>query len=102
MLNGSILTLSWIPPFTLDIPRVNPDVEYCISIESVERRSYFLNTCDIAHNAFTYDLHKQPNGKYSVTVTPVNILGKGEEGSIVVSWDKSKERKLFYIILISV
>ena len=85
------MTLSWDASFTLDIPNIHPDIRYCVSIQFVEDvRDMSQMKCEIEETTFVYDFQSKPNGKYNVTVTPVNIVGEGAASSIQFSWRKSK------------
>ena len=89
------MTLSWDASFTLDIPNIHPDIRYCVSIQFVEDvRDMSKMKCEIEETTFVYDFQSKPNGKYNVTVTPVNIVGEGAASSIQVSWRKSKSVSL--------
>ena len=85
------MTLSWDASYTLDIPNIHPDIRYCVSIQFVEDvRNMAQMKCEIEETTFVYDFQSKPNGKYNVTVTPVNIVGEGAASSIQFSWRKSK------------
>jgi len=84
------MTLSWIAPFTLDVPRLNPDIHYCILLKSIDKSSPPEDKCEVKETSFTFDMSERFYGKYQVTVTPYNIVGRGKSNSLLISWDKGK------------
>ena len=84
------MTLSWIAPFSLNIPRIDPDILYCVSLESVDSSSLPQHKCDIEETSFTFDMSERPYGKYWVTVTPHNIVGKGKSNKLIAAWEEGQ------------
>jgi hypothetical protein len=69
---NSTVVLHWDPPFTLDIPRVDPDIEaYCVTVDA----GFILHSQCINKTEFHYPL----DGcyLYNFTVTAINIVGNG-------------------------
>lgn len=89
-LSGSAIVLNWMPPFSLDINGVNPDVTYCVQVveEStfrVEERMEELE-CGINVTEFSYSIHVPLRSwcyDFSFTVTPLNLAGIGASNSIL-------------------
>ena len=77
----SSLTISWTPPFSLDVTGVDPDIWYSVFIYNVTEENkptaiLCTNITEI-HYIFTSDYITHCD-VYSVTVTPFNGAGQGE------------------------
>ena len=69
-------TLSWVPPFSLDLTSVEPDVVYCVEVYNITcGRSHLISECDVMDTSYTNDvLHL--GYIYEYTVTPrSNVQG---------------------------
>ena len=84
--SGSTLSLTWEPPFTLDIDGVDPDITgYCVDV--VDSTSsvtlVLLSLCGINETEFSYTLPQDAvcHG-YIFTTTPVNVAGRGVSSSV--------------------
>ena len=85
-LNSTTLSLTWVPPFTLDIIGVDPDITgYCVDVINSTSSEILHSECGITETEFlyTYALH----GKYwctnfHFTVTPLNVVGNGTPATI--------------------
>ena len=88
-LTDSSIQISWIPPFTLDITGVDPDIIYCVDV-SISRGLSFselsMSQCGINETEFIFML--PPRNWcyfYHFTVTPVNPVGNGTSSSLDIS-----------------
>ncbi len=85
ILLDSIISLTWTPPFSLDIPDVDPDITgYCVGV--VNSTSSFMidsqcGTTDTQYN-YTVSPRSAPCDTYTFTVTPVNIVGNGTSANV--------------------
>ena len=69
-------TLTWTPPFTLDISNVDPDIGYCVDVAN--STTLLLSQCEITSTEFTYTTNITADcAAFWFTVTPVNIVGNG-------------------------
>ncbi len=81
----SIISLTWTPPFSLDIPGVDPDITgYCVGvfISSLVIHSQ----CGITDTQYNYTVSPRSTqcDNYTFTVTPVNIVGNGTSVSVTL------------------
>ena len=69
-LTRNTATLSWVPPFSLDLTNVEPDIVYCVEVYNITcGRSHLINECDVMEISYTNDaLHS--GYIYEYTVTP--------------------------------
>ncbi len=101
----SILSLTWTPPFTLDIPGVDPDIaHYCVVVVNLTSSSEILFMCNVTDTQYNYTV--SPNGivcdTYNFTVVPVNIVGLGTSASVTRGlFPNSKQLNYKYTVIIS-
>jgi hypothetical protein len=77
--NVTIL-LDWDPPFTLNIPRVDPDIEaYCVTVDV----GFILYSECVNESEFRYPL----DGCYiyNFTVVALNVVGNGARNAVFYS-----------------
>ncbi len=99
ILLDSIISLTWIPPFSLDIPGVDPDITgYCVGVVNSTSSSVIHSQCGITDTQYNYTV--SPNctvcDTYTFTVTPVNIVGNGTSDSMPVPLSNITEGKISY------
>ena len=84
ILNSSY-SLEWIPPFSLDITSVDPDIEgYCVDITLPTSSSTPLSQCGITDTHFSYPIAPDSGcHDYIFTIIPVNVLGNGTSAAVV-------------------
>ncbi len=81
----SIISLTWTPPFSLDIPGVDPDIiGYCVSVVNSTSSLVIHSQCGITDTQYDYTVSPRstPCDNYTFTVTPVNIVGNGTSASV--------------------
>ena len=77
------LSLTWEPPFTLDIVGVDPDITYCVDVVDSTSSTTLRSQCDITDAEFTHPLLDAVcYSSLILTVTPVNIVGRGAPSSV--------------------
>ena len=82
--SGSTLSLTWEPPFSLDITNVDPDITgYCVDVINSTSSVTLHSVCGINTTMFTYPL---PDGSIHCTVVlfnivPHNIVGPGKSAT---------------------
>ena len=75
-------TLSWIPPFSLDLTGVDPDIVYCVEVYNITcGRSLLISECDLTEPSYTSD-DVVDGYIYEYTVTPKNNMEGAENGTI--------------------
>ena len=79
----SMVTLTWTPPFTLNIIGIHPSIQYCVDVIKTGGSS----TCGINSSEFNTPLPADSgcHGNVMFTVTPVNVVGHGTPASLNVS-----------------
>ncbi len=94
----SIISLTWTPPFSLNIPGVDPDITYCVGVVNSTSSLVIHSQCDITDTQYNYTV--SPNDivcdTYIFTVTPVNIVGNGESASVTLL---STEGEILLVIM---
>ena len=80
--NCSSITLTWQPPFSLDITNTDPDMTFCVEVYNVseEERTplQHLGRCSIMTPHYT--IPTDNSGlmlHYQFMVTAVNVVGRG-------------------------
>ncbi len=87
ILLDSIISLTWTPPFSLDIPSADPDIAgYCVGAVNSTSSLVIDSQCGITdtHYNYTVSPRSTPCDTYTFTVTPVNIVGKGTSASVTL------------------
>ena len=85
-IQDSIISLNWTAPFTLDIPKVDPDITYCVGVVDSISSSTLHSQCGITETEYEYPI--PPDSAchdYMVTVTPVNVVGNGTSSPLTFS-----------------
>ena len=91
------LSLTWTPPFTLDIPGVDPDITgYCVDVIDSTSSSLLHSQCGINRTEFRYST---PLTGAVFRVTPVNYAGNGTLLNISYSSNERLNSFHFDIIL---
>ncbi len=81
----SIISLTWTPPFSLDIPNVDPDITYCVGVVNSTSSLVINSQCGITDTQYNYTVSLDDimcDAYYIFTVTPVNIVGNGTSASV--------------------
>ncbi len=81
ILLNSIISLTWTPPFSLDIPGVDPDITYCVGVVNSTSSLVIHSQCGITDTQYNYTNNTECD-TYTFTVTPVNIVGNGTSASV--------------------
>ncbi len=83
----SVISLTWTPPFSLNIPRVEPDITgYCVGVVNSTSSLVIDSQCDITDTQYYYTVSPKSThcDNYTFTVTPVNIVGNGTSASVTL------------------
>ena len=81
--SGSTLSLTWEPPFTLDITGVDPDITYCVDVINSTSSVTLHSECGITETEFSYPLPEDAVcHSYVLAITPVNVVGRGVSSSV--------------------
>ena len=65
-------TLSWTPPFSLDLTNVEPDIVYCVEVYNItcRGRELLISDCDVTETSYTSDVIAPEGYIYEYIVTP--------------------------------
>ena len=85
-LTRNVSTLSWVPPFSLDLTSVDPDIVYCVEVYNITcGRSLLISECDVVETNYTND-SLLPGYIYEYTVTPrSNVEGASNGTSLTIT-----------------
>ena len=95
----STLSLTWEPPFTLDLSGDSDITGYCVDVINSTSSVILYSQCGINETEFGYPV--PPNTGctvYHFTITPVNIVGRGEGST--TSYVESQTSMLYTCICI--
>ncbi len=98
----SIISLTWTPPFSLNITHVDPDITgYCVGVVNSTSSLVIDSQCGITDTQYNYTVSPRstPCDTYTFTVTPVNIVGNGTSASLTLL-SNITEGKIFYPIIL--
>ena len=81
-INCSSITLTWQPPFSLDIPNTDPDMTFCVEVYNVSEGErtplHHLGQCSIVTPHYTIPTNNSGLMlHYQFIVTAVNVVGRG-------------------------
>ena len=96
---ASIISLTWTPPFSLDIPHVDPDITgYSVGVVNSTSSLVIHSQCGITdtHYNYTVSPRSTPCDTYTFTVTPVNIVGNGTSSSVTLQSSITEGEKSHY------
>ena len=90
---SNTITLTWTPPFTLDITNIDPDIEgYCVDVVSTTSSATLHSQCEIIVTEFTYPFPPRSwCDEFSFVVTPVNVVGNGTSSLRNYSWQLQRK-----------
>ena len=93
MADDAIVNLTWTPPFTLDIPGVDPDIAgYCVDVVNSTSSATLHSQCGINVTEYTFPLPHELRAcdVISCIVTPVNVVGRGQSETTTFSMRRFK------------
>ena len=97
---SSNISITWTPPFTLNITGANPDIiGYCITVTSRITSLRVHSQCGINVTEFHYTLspdHDSACNTYNFTIVPVNIVGNGTSATVMYSQDEEGKTELIF------
>ena len=78
--------VNWTAPFTLDISNMEDDISgYCIDIINFNTSSTLFSECGINTTEISLTLTLDVCHTYMITVTPENVVGRGDGKSLTHS-----------------
>ncbi len=83
----SIISLTWTPPFSLDIPNEDPDITgYCVGVVNSTSSLVIHSQCGITDTQYNYTVSTRstPCDNYTFTVVPFNIVGNGISATVTL------------------
>ena len=65
-------TISWNPPFSLNLTNVEPDIVYCVDMYNITcgGRELLISDCDVTETSYTSDIFAPDGYIYEYIVTP--------------------------------
>ena len=80
----SAITLTWTPPFTLDIRGIKPDISgYCVDVFTASSSARLHSECEITDTKFSYPMPPRNWCDLIIfTITPVNVVGNGTRNTV--------------------
>ena len=83
-INCSSITLTWQPPFSLDITNTDPDMTFCVEVYNVSEGEkiplHHLGQCSIIAPHYMLPTNNSVLGsvlEYQFIITAVNVVGRG-------------------------
>ena len=93
-----IISLTWEPPFTLDIPE-DPDIEgYCVDVFNSDSNILIHTECGLNTSLFSYTTDDSACYNYLFTVKPVNVVGNGTSNNISYFGAETSKLKTFKLL----
>ncbi len=95
----SIISLTWTPPFSLDIPGDDPDITgYCVGVVNSTSSLVIHSQCGITDTQYNYTVSPRSTScdTYTFTVTPVNIVGNGTSANVTQGLLRNSEYVVFF------
>ena len=94
----SSILLTWIPPFSLDITGVDPDVWYCVEVYNIsQRRTPLTTNCSVYEPQFYFTSpNPSPCDLFEFRVFAVNAVGYGTLTSVTGTFNKSEYQTYIY------
>ena len=84
MASNTTLSLTWEPPFTLDITGVDTDITYCVDVVNSTSSATLHSQCGIDETEFSYPVPQDAVcHSYVLTTTPINVVGTGAPSSVL-------------------
>ena len=76
--NGTIL--SWVPPFSLDLTGIDPDIVYCVEVHNITcgRRGLIVGDCNVTEPSYTCD-DIVPTDTFMSTLSLPEVMWRGQE-----------------------
>ena len=86
----STISLTWNPPFTLDITAIDPDITYRVDVINSTSSQVIHSQGGITITQYNYTTSLSPERRacdiFKFTITPVNRVGNGDNSSISKSF----------------
>ena len=85
-LQFNAFSISWLPPFSLNLTNAEPDVVYCVEIYNVTdelNREHLVSNCSVLNTEYNFTTdHEAPTEQYyEITVTPRSNVEGARNGS---------------------
>ena len=76
-------TLSWDPPYSLDLTNVDPDIAYCVEVYNITcgGRELVFSDCNVIENSYTSDAIAPDSYIYEYIVTPRSNVRGAQNGT---------------------
>ena len=79
-------TITWVPPPSLDLTSVDPDIVYCVEVYNITcgQREFLIGDCNVIDPSYDYS-YLDPGFIYEIVITPrsnVNLVDNGTRSMI--------------------
>ena len=76
-------TLSWSPPFSLDLTNVEPDIVYCVYVYNITcgGRELLISDCNVIETSYTCDVIAPDGYIYEYIVAPRSNVEGAQNGT---------------------
>ena len=77
----TLSTISWIPPFSLDLTNTEPDIIYCVEVYNITcgRGSLVVSNCSVTESRLV-DESLQSGCIYNITIIPRSNVENASNG----------------------
>lgn len=81
-LASNAISVTWLPPFSLNLTTAEPDVVYCVNVFN-EIRDHQINNCSVIETEYSFVPNSEDHVDqyYEVTVTPRSNVEGARNGS---------------------
>ena len=79
-----VILLSWMPPFSLDLTAVDPDIAYCVDVYNITDGGllHISSNCNILSHSYTFSVENpDPRNEFEFTVTPRSNVEGARNGT---------------------
>ena len=97
------ITISWAPPFSLNLTTAEPDIQYCVDVYVAGGDDHLQSVCDITDTYYTFTAG-DPDQLFIFTVTPrSNVEGSlnGTASQPVFGYFCQGEAKVVVMLLLT-
>ena len=97
----TLSTISWIPPFSLDLTNIEPDIISCVEVYNItcRRGSLLVSDCSVTESHLV-DESLQSGHIYSITITPRSNVETASNGTSLIKRGRLPRKILICIFIL--